>query len=111
MKLLTDLDAIRTLTQGRLDNRRISGASGESVSFRSVMVCGGTGCTSSDSNKIIAALEQEVTGRGIQTEVEIVRTGCFGLCELGPVVIVYPEGIFTAGWRSRIFRRWSSSIW
>lgn len=94
MKLLTDLDAIRTLTQGRLDNRRISGASGESVTFRSVMVCGGTGCTSSDSNKIIAALEQEVAGRGIQTQVEIVRTGCFGLCELGPVVIVYPEGIF-----------------
>ncbi|OKP80618.1 NADH dehydrogenase [Paenibacillus sp. P3E] len=58
------------------------------------MVCGGTGCTSSDSNQIIAKLNQEIAGHGIQEQVEVVRTGCFGLCELGPVVIVYPEGIF-----------------
>jgi NADH:ubiquinone oxidoreductase subunit F (NADH-binding)/(2Fe-2S) ferredoxin/NAD-dependent dihydropyrimidine dehydrogenase PreA subunit len=94
MKLLTDLDEIRTLTQGRLVKRRITGEAEESIQFRSVMVCGGTGCTSSDSNKIIAALEQEVSNHGIQEHVEVVRTGCFGLCELGPVVIVYPEGIF-----------------
>ncbi|WP_197073046.1 NADH-quinone oxidoreductase subunit NuoF [Paenibacillus sp. FSL R5-0912] len=94
MKLLTDLEAIRTLTQARLDNRRITGESPDSISFRSVMVCGGTGCTSSDSNQIIAKLNQEIAGHGIQRQVEVVRTGCFGLCELGPVVIVYPEGIF-----------------
>lgn len=94
MKLLTDLEAIRTLTQGRLDNRRITGESPGSITFRSVMVCGGTGCTSSDSNQIIAKLNQEIEGHGIQEQVEVVRTGCFGLCELGPVVIVYPEGIF-----------------
>ncbi|MDQ0195302.1 NADH-quinone oxidoreductase subunit NuoF [Paenibacillus wynnii] len=94
MKLLTDLDAIRALTQGRLDNRKITGEPTGSIQFRSVMVCGGTGCTSSDSNKIIAALEKEVLNHGIQDKVEVVRTGCFGLCELGPVVIVYPEGIF-----------------
>lgn len=94
MKLLTDLEAIRTLTQARLDNRRITGESPDSISFRSVMVCGGTGCTSSDSNQIIAKLNQEIAGHGIQQQVEVVRTGCFGLCELGPVVIVYPEGIF-----------------
>ncbi|KAI7262606.1 hypothetical protein KC345_g9372 [Hortaea werneckii] len=94
MKLLTDLDAIRTLTQGRLDNRRITGESPDTIRFRSVMVCGGTGCTSSDSNQIIAKLNQEIAGHGIQEQVEVVRTGCFGLCELGPVVIVYPEGIF-----------------
>ncbi|OKP97482.1 NADH dehydrogenase [Paenibacillus sp. P46E] len=62
--------------------------------FRSVMVCGGTGCTSSDSNQIIVKLNQEIADHGIQEQVEVVRTGCFGLCELGPVVIVYPEGIF-----------------
>ncbi|WP_084146807.1 NADH-quinone oxidoreductase subunit NuoF [Paenibacillus wynnii] len=94
MKLLTDLDAIRALTQGRLDNRKITGEPAGSIQFRSVMVCGGTGCTSSDSNKIITALEKEVHNHGIQDKVEVVRTGCFGLCELGPVVIVYPEGIF-----------------
>ncbi|WP_019912899.1 NADH-quinone oxidoreductase subunit NuoF [Paenibacillus sp. HW567] len=94
MKLLTDLDAIKTLTQGRLSNRKITGETADSIKFRSVMVCGGTGCTSSDSNTIIAELNQEIAKHGIQEQVEVVRTGCFGLCELGPVVIVYPEGIF-----------------
>lgn len=94
MKLLTDLEAIKTLTQARLDNRRVTGALPEAITFRSVMVCGGTGCTSSDSNQIIDKLNQEIEARGIQEQVEVVRTGCFGLCELGPVVIVYPEGIF-----------------
>lgn len=94
MKLLTDLDAIRTLSQGLLVNRKITEQSSDSIQFRSVMVCGGTGCTSSDAKKIIEALNQEVSNHGIQDRVEVVRTGCFGLCELGPVVIVYPEGIF-----------------
>lgn len=94
MKLLTDLDAIRTLSQGLLANRKISNESPSSIQFRSVMVCGGTGCTSSDSNNIIEALNIEVSNHGIEDRVEVVRTGCFGLCELGPVVIVYPEGIF-----------------
>lgn len=59
-----------------------------------VLVCGGTGCTSADSNKIIDALNSELNIQGISKEVEVIRTGCFGLCELGPVVIVYPEGAF-----------------
>ena len=59
-----------------------------------VLVCGGTGCTSSDSNKILEKFKEEVKKHDIEKEVEIVRTGCFGLCELGPVVIVYPEGAF-----------------
>lgn len=61
---------------------------------RSVMVCGGTGCTSSDSLKIVEALKKELAAHDLEDRVEIVRTGCFGLCELGPVVIVYPEGVF-----------------
>ena len=59
-----------------------------------VLVCGGTGCTSSDSPKIIDALEKELSKQGIADEVKVVRTGCFGLCALGPVMIVYPEGCF-----------------
>lgn len=59
-----------------------------------VMVCGGTGCTSSDSNKIIDRFNTELTKHAMNLEVKIVRTGCFGLCELGPIVIVYPEGTF-----------------
>lgn len=59
-----------------------------------VLVCGGTGCTSSGSRDIIEALERELRKHGIENEIEVIRTGCFGLCELGPVVIVYPEGAF-----------------
>ena len=59
-----------------------------------VLVCGGTGCTSSNSQKIIEAMEAEIAAKGLQDEVQVIRTGCFGLCALGPVMIVYPEGTF-----------------
>ncbi|HOM02192.1 MAG TPA: NADH-quinone oxidoreductase subunit NuoF [Acetivibrio sp.] len=57
-----------------------------------VLVCGGTGCTSSNSNKIITELEAQIAENGIQNEVKVVRTGCFGLCAEGPIIVVYPEG-------------------
>ena len=61
--------------------------------FRSnVLVCGGTGCTSSNSEKIIEKLHEEINAKGLEKEVNVVRTGCFGLCALGPIKIVYPEG-------------------
>ena len=59
-----------------------------------VMICGGTGCTSSDSPKIAEAMENEIVKLGLQDEVKVVRTGCFGLCEMGPVMIIYPDGTF-----------------
>ncbi len=59
-----------------------------------IMVCGGTGCTSSGSNKIIDKFAEELAKYDMSSEFEIVQTGCFGLCELGPIVIVYPEGTF-----------------
>jgi NADH:ubiquinone oxidoreductase subunit F (NADH-binding)/(2Fe-2S) ferredoxin/NAD-dependent dihydropyrimidine dehydrogenase PreA subunit len=59
-----------------------------------VLICGGTGCTSSGSNDICDAFKSELAAKGLEKEVEVVKTGCFGLCELGPVVIVYPEGAF-----------------
>ena len=59
-----------------------------------VLVCGGTGCTSSHSEKIIEALNREIAANGLENEVNVVRTGCFGLCALGPIMIVYPEGSF-----------------
>ena len=57
-----------------------------------VLVCGGTGCTSSNSEKIIEKLQEEIARHGLEDEVNVVRTGCFGLCALGPIMIVYPEG-------------------
>ena len=59
-----------------------------------VLVCGGTGCTSSGSAQIIQTLEQEIAKNGLVDEVKVVKTGCFGLCALGPIMIVYPEGCF-----------------
>ena len=59
-----------------------------------VLVCGGTGCTSSNSEKIIEALKTEIQAKGLEKEVNVIRTGCFGLCALGPIMIVYPEGSF-----------------
>ena len=59
-----------------------------------VLVCGGTGCSSSNSQEIIQRLEEEIKKKGLEKEVNVVRTGCFGLCSLGPVVVVYPEGSF-----------------
>lgn len=59
-----------------------------------VLVCGGTGCTSSNSAAIIEALEKEIEAKGLSDEIKVIRTGCFGLCALGPIMIVYPEGCF-----------------
>ena len=59
-----------------------------------VLVCGGTGCTSSNSQKIIEAMQAEIKAKGLENEVQVIRTGCFGLCALGPIMIVYPEGCF-----------------
>ncbi len=59
-----------------------------------VLICGGTGCTSSGSNKIQEAFTASLAKNGLADEVKLVQTGCFGLCELGPVVIIHPEGTF-----------------
>ena len=59
-----------------------------------VLVCGGTGCTSSGSQRIRERLEKEIAANGLSEEVGVVKTGCFGLCALGPIMIVYPEGTF-----------------
>ncbi len=59
-----------------------------------VLICGGTGCTSSGSKVLISTFETELAKQGLSEEVKVVQTGCFGLCALGPVVIIYPEGTF-----------------
>ena len=59
-----------------------------------VLCCGGTGCTSSGSPRIQDAFRAELEKAGLAEEISVVQTGCFGLCALGPVVIVYPDGTF-----------------
>ncbi len=59
-----------------------------------ILCCGGTGCTSSGCEEIIKEMEVQLAANGLEKEFKIVKTGCFGLCALGPVMIVYPEGAF-----------------
>lgn len=59
-----------------------------------ILVCGGTGCTSSGSEKIIAEFQKQLASNDLDREVKVIKTGCFGLCALGPIVVVYPEGAF-----------------
>ena len=59
-----------------------------------VLICGGTGCTSSGSVSIQQAFADNIKANGLEDEVKVVQTGCFGLCALGPVVIVHPDGTF-----------------
>ena len=61
-----------------------------------VLVCGGTGCTSSGSQQIIKVLQEEIDKNGLTEEVAVVQTGCHGLCAQGPIMLVYPEGTFYA---------------
>ncbi|MDD6989131.1 NADH-quinone oxidoreductase subunit NuoF [Ruminococcus sp.] len=79
--------------------RKLVAAEGEKLAKKTgyrkqVLVCGGTGCTSSGSKKVIDALEKALKANGLEKEILVVRTGCFGLCSLGPIMIVYPEGAF-----------------
>ena len=59
-----------------------------------ILVCGGTGCTSNKSMDIIKALKEEIAAKGLEKEVSVVMTGCFGLCAKGPIMVIYPEGTF-----------------
>ena len=59
-----------------------------------VLVCAGTGCSSSDSMEVMAALEKQLAEAGLSAEIDVVKTGCFGFCSLGPIMVVYPEGTF-----------------
>ena len=59
-----------------------------------ILVCGGTGCTSSGSQVILDALQTEIEKAGLKDEVAVVQTGCHGLCALGPIMLIYPEGTF-----------------
>ena len=92
-KSLEELMKIGADMKEKLGIRDEKNANG-TITKRHVLVCGGTGCTSSGSAKIIDKLNEEIKKNGIEDKVEVVRTGCFGLCALGPIMIVYPEGSF-----------------
>ncbi|MDE6780872.1 MAG: NAD(P)H-dependent oxidoreductase subunit E, partial [Ruminococcus sp.] len=92
MKTLEELKSVREKMQAEVA-LRIHGSAASKYE-KHVLVCGGTGCTSSGSPKVIEKLEEEFASKGLTDKIQIVKTGCFGLCELGPIMIVYPEGTF-----------------
>lgn len=59
-----------------------------------ILICAGTGCASSGAKKVEAALRDELVKTGLENEIKVIETGCHGFCEMGPIVIVYPEGVF-----------------
>ena len=85
---------VKTLNELKINKLKEIGArtAGEYTEDRTVLVCGGTGCTSGNSRKILDAFHAAVEKEKLN--VKVVMTGCFGLCALGPIVIVYPEGAF-----------------
>ena len=97
---IQELDAIRKAKHDLIQVRRVIKEEGEKLAAKTgyrkqVLVCGGTGCTSSHSMKVIDQLEKSLEELKLK-DVLVVKTGCFGLCSLGPIMIVYPEGAFYA---------------
>jgi len=90
MKSIAQIEEIRKKTIDRIIIRKDLEALKESK-VRHVMVCAGTGCTSSNSEKIISEFKNLVEKNGLSDRVEVVRTGCFGLCAKGPIVFVHPD--------------------
>ena len=96
MITINDLKKIKeeTLPKVSLRGDIEGGEKIESTYRKQILLCRGTGCTSSKSDKIEERFQELLKEKGIQDEVNVVRTGCFGLCEAGPIVVVYPAGTF-----------------
>ncbi|MBO5653298.1 MAG: NAD(P)H-dependent oxidoreductase subunit E, partial [Clostridia bacterium] len=94
MKTVAELHAIYEAMQPKMAVRRGREAIEDNGYKRHVLICAGTGCTSSKSLKIAEKLEEALAANNLTNDVQIVKTGCFGLCAAGPIMIVYPEGTF-----------------
>ncbi len=94
MRSLEELNAIRDKIKDHVGLRTESGQTKDGNVRAHVLVCAGTGCTSSNSLQIADKMEEELKASGLDNEIHVVRTGCHGLCALGPIMIVYPEAVF-----------------
>ena len=89
-----ELDALRLQHMKIFETRHVSdpvSLKDAQGSPRHIMVCGGTGCSSSDSPKIAECLKQELNRRGLSDQVKVFMTGCFGFCEKGPMLEIHPD--------------------
>jgi len=92
MKSIKELEEIRQKTYEQIKVRLDK----TSTEKKNILICGGTGCTSSKSPQIIENLNKLIKEKGIEDKVEVIKTGCFGLCAKGPIVIIYPDETFYA---------------
>lgn len=92
MKSIKELEEIRKKTLEQIKVRLDK----TSKDKKNILICGGTGCTSSKSPQIIENLNKLIKEKGIEDKVEVIQTGCFGLCAKGPIVIIYPDETFYA---------------
>ena len=89
------IEELRQIGKEKLDRIGLRvGLEAKTESKTQIMVCGGTGCHSSRSHILIQNLKDELKAHNLDKEVEVIQTGCFGLCQKGPIVIIYPEGTF-----------------
>ena len=96
MKTLQELQEIRDRVKAQLANRKVCAPSElkDGVAQKHVLVCGGTGCTSGNSKIIYERLVSKLEENGLKDSVQVIMTGCFGLCSKGPIVVVYPDDSF-----------------
>jgi len=95
MPVLKNINALMNLREQAIQNLgvRIEGAS--LPKFKTdVIVCGGTGCKSANSDEVLHALDEQIVQQGLDKDIRVIPTGCRGLCALGPVMQIFPEGIF-----------------
>lgn len=88
------LKVIQAAERAKLVVRDGEAPSAANLAKHHVLICAGTGCTSSASMEVKEALEKELMKAGMKSDIDVVQTGCFGFCNLGPIMVVYPEGTF-----------------
>jgi NADH-quinone oxidoreductase subunit F/NADP-reducing hydrogenase subunit HndC len=92
---IAELNQIKEQFVKNIEQRRIHQEASYKGKYQ-VLVCASTGCISNKSLKVLEKFKERVKAAGIEDKVDVVQTGCHGLCEMGPVVIVYPQGAFYA---------------
>ena len=93
---LEKLQAIKIKLAKRLADREDSLNKAQTTGIKQILVCASTGCLSSNSRQIMANFNKLIEEKNLKGKVEVSQTGCHGLCAQGPVVLIYPEGIFYA---------------
>ena len=94
IKSFEELKALQAAERAKIAVRDGQAPGSANLARHHVMICAGTGCSSSNSMHVKEALIKQLAEAGLDKEIDVVQTGCFGFCSLGPIMVVYPEGTF-----------------